>query len=358
MKTITEFSGFSLRDLHQVNQALIQAKREELRKERQAQEAQAVPVASAEAAPAAPEAADAATQEASVEAVSAEASAATISEQPAPETSGDAGAPGEGAPLSESSAPEGAAGESSAVTAAVPGDRPSEPSNQGRRDRGRRGRGPRSGQGPTPNSGRPVIKPNLDAIQQREELKKAEELTREEFGKQVTEKLKLEGEKLQHCIHALQAVDPRRARDLKRVVVFSAEEGEKIPHDARKVGEHYYMAEYLPPLNPPKERGRFSDRGHRPGRDGKRGGRRGRGGKPGRGDGRGGGKGRPGAGPGGEGSSGRGRRDFRGGKPGAGRGPIPSQNRPAFPRPVTIVPKPLNSSGGGSDSSSGAPSAN
>jgi hypothetical protein len=107
----------------------------------------------------------------------------------------------------------------------------------------------------------------------------------EEIEKHLAEALKLEGDKLTHIKNALSVIDPKRAEDLKRVIVLAAAEvTAEAPGQpktsAQKIGEHYYLAEYMPSLN----KGGGSDRNARSdsrggdsrgGRDGKRGGKRG-----------------------------------------------------------------------------------
>lgn len=91
----------------------------------------------------------------------------------------------------------------------------------------------------------------------------------------LTEKFKVEGEKLEWMINALEVVDFRRVRDLKRVVVYAATEGEKVPSHFIQKGSHYFLAEYMASLNPPRPKGRFG-KGPRGRKGGKRGGGKGR----------------------------------------------------------------------------------
>ena len=83
--------------------------------------------------------------------------------------------------------------------------------------------------------------------------------TPEELPAALGEALKLEGDRLNHLIHALDAVGTR-LQDLKRVVVFSAQEGEKAPQKATQKGEHYYLVEYYPSLEKPKAQPKSFDR--------------------------------------------------------------------------------------------------
>lgn len=104
--------------------------------------------------------------------------------------------------------------------------------------------------------------------------------TAEELPAALGEALKVEGDRLTHLLNALETAG-EKLNDLKRVVVFALAEGEKAPQGAQQKGETYYLCEYYPPLNPPKQKGKFEGRGD------KKGGKRGRGGKRG---GRGGGR--------------------------------------------------------------------
>lgn len=86
---------------------------------------------------------------------------------------------------------------------------------------------------------------------------KYEELIKEDLEKAITENFKLEGEKLEYFKNALNVIDKRRFQDLKRVMIVTFADGEKQPPDAKKIDEHYYVAEYMASLNPPKpQRGR------------------------------------------------------------------------------------------------------
>jgi len=118
--------------------------------------------------------------------------------------------------------------------------------------------------------------------------------TPEELPAALGETLKVEGDKLTHLMNALETAG-EKFNDLKRVVVFSLVEGEKAPQGAQQKGEHYYSAEYYPPLEP---KGGKPARGGEKGERGRRGGKGGKGGRPDkkRGD-RGGRGGERGAGP-------------------------------------------------------------
>jgi len=104
--------------------------------------------------------------------------------------------------------------------------------------------------------------------------------TIEELPPAMGEALKLEGDKLNFMMNALEVVGDR-SDDLKRVIVFTLVEGEKAPTHAKQMGEHYYLVEYYPSLHAKKPRADSRDeRGG--GRDGKGKGRGDkRGGKPG-----------------------------------------------------------------------------
>ena len=100
--------------------------------------------------------------------------------------------------------------------------------------------------------------------------------TPEELTGALGEALKMEGDRLNHLIHALDAVGTR-VQDLKRVVVFTLNEGEKAPQKAVQKGEHYYLVEYYPTLERAQPRGpsdRF-EKGDKKGRKNQRRGRRG-----------------------------------------------------------------------------------
>lgn len=103
--------------------------------------------------------------------------------------------------------------------------------------------------------------------------------TAEELPQALGEALKAEGDKLNFILNAIELVE-KELEDLKRVVVYSLNEGEKAPSRAIQKGDHYFLAEYYPPLvkDQPKGKGPQGPgkpRGKRKGR----GGRRGEGGK-------------------------------------------------------------------------------
>ena len=154
--------------------------------------------------------------------------------------------------------------------------------------------------------------------------------TAEELPAAMGEALKLEGEKLNYLMCALEVVG-EKTNDLKRVIVASLNEGEKAPSSVKQMGEQYYTVEYYPSLNrgggKPQE-GRDDRRGGRGRRGDKRGGKRGdrRGGRGG--EGRGGEAGGPGAGGENKPRGPRGPRPPRGPKPVALQGEAPRSEKP------------------------------
>ncbi|MEK6578154.1 MAG: hypothetical protein AABZ55_02915 [Bdellovibrionota bacterium] len=90
--------------------------------------------------------------------------------------------------------------------------------------------------------------------------------TPEELPVAMGEALKLEGDKLKNLMSALDFVG-KKIQDLKRVLVFSINEGEKVPPQSEQKDGVYFSAEYYPPLNPPREKGkRFGKPGEDRGR--------------------------------------------------------------------------------------------
>jgi hypothetical protein len=158
--------------------------------------------------------------------------------------------------------------------------------------------------------------------------------TVEELPAALGEALKLEGDKLNWLMGAMEAAG-EKMEHLKRVVVWSTNEGEKAPAGAKTVGDKHFMVENFPPKGHHKMDTSAGDD-----RDGKRGGNRGD--KRGGGDKRGAGGGRPaggeGRGPGrGPGAGGERGAGFGGGAGGGGgRGP-----RPAVSTGPVSLPKPL-----------------
>ncbi len=106
------------------------------------------------------------------------------------------------------------------------------------------------------------------AIQTQKQLSEAGK-TAEELPAALGEALKLEGDKLQLLLNALAALEERdaagkKSQDLKRVVAYTAQEGEKTQAGLIQKGEHWFSIEYYPPLNPPPaKRGKrpFGDKG-------------------------------------------------------------------------------------------------
>ena len=72
----------------------------------------------------------------------------------------------------------------------------------------------------------------------------AEGKTPEEIQTSLGESFKLEGDKLKHFVAAVD-VAAQNAKDLRRVLVVSLNEGEKAPMKAVKVEEHHYVPEFL-----------------------------------------------------------------------------------------------------------------
>ncbi len=110
------------------------------------------------------------------------------------------------------------------------------------------------------------------------EARPAEELAtahREALSAYLTEKFKLEGEKLELFFQALELVSakPRELDNLKRVVIYTVTEGEKVPSQVRVHGSHGMAAEYLPPARGAKS----EDRRAAGSKHAKKGGRGGRG---------------------------------------------------------------------------------
>lgn len=103
-----------------------------------------------------------------------------------------------------------------------------------------------------------------NALKTRQELVTAGK-TPEELPGAMGEALKLEGDKLTILLNAIEVVE-KKADDLKRVVVWSLQEGEKAPRGTEQKGEHYFAIEFFPPL--PGQGPRKQGRGGK--RDGKR----------------------------------------------------------------------------------------
>jgi hypothetical protein len=159
--------------------------------------------------------------------------------------------------------------------------------------------------------------------------------TAEELPAAMGEALKLEGDKLNHVLNAIEVVGTK-TNDLKRVVVYTLLENEKAPSGVQQKGEQYFGIEYFPPLPGSQPKGARGPRDGGKG-DGKRGDRKdGKKGRGGKGDGRGGDRGRgPRPGPGGEMQAGAGAAE--GGRP--PRGPRPEGARPPRgPRPEGGAP--------------------
>lgn len=80
----------------------------------------------------------------------------------------------------------------------------------------------------------------------------------EELPQAMGEAFKVEGDKLNFLLNALEIVGDK-LEDLKRALVFSLAEGEKAPPHSAQKGDQYYLVEYYPSLNKRKPQGRFSD---------------------------------------------------------------------------------------------------
>lgn len=91
--------------------------------------------------------------------------------------------------------------------------------------------------------------------------------TPEEIPQGIGEALKLEGDRLNWFMSALEVVGGETS-DLKRVVVFTLAEGEKAPNGSVQKGEQYYIAEYYPAIAPKTNNRKFE--GKRPGKRGER----------------------------------------------------------------------------------------
>lgn len=109
------------------------------------------------------------------------------------------------------------------------------------------------------------------------EKKAMEEKIRPLLETKITEEFKLEGERLGYFINSLSVIFGKRIADLRRVVVFTVEdEKEKVSEHARKVGDHFFLAEYMAPLVDKSKRrgkGKFGKGGRGKGRGKGKGGR-------------------------------------------------------------------------------------
>jgi len=94
-----------------------------------------------------------------------------------------------------------------------------------------------------------------------EELEQAQ---KDALNAHLTEKYKLEGEKLELFLKALEVAEakPRELENLKRVVVYSVGEGEKVPGHLVQRESHAFGAEYLASLRPQKQDRRESGGKH------------------------------------------------------------------------------------------------
>ncbi len=104
--------------------------------------------------------------------------------------------------------------------------------------------------------------------------------TPEELPQALGETLKLEGDKLSFLMSALEMVGAKQ-NDLKRVVVYALNEGEKAPEGTIQKENNTFLVEYYPPMGDKNlARGRQNDA--HPGENSK--GKRGKGRNDGRGD--------------------------------------------------------------------------
>ena len=90
-----------------------------------------------------------------------------------------------------------------------------------------------------------------------EELSTAHQETLQSF---LTEKFKLEGERLAHFLRAMEVAQakPRDLENLKRVVVLGISEGEKIPGTIQVRDSFGFNSEYLASLKPARPQDRRS----------------------------------------------------------------------------------------------------
>jgi hypothetical protein len=105
--------------------------------------------------------------------------------------------------------------------------------------------------------------------------------TAEELPAALGEALKLEGDKLNNIIAALEFVEAdakSKSLDLKRVIVSTLAEKETTPKSTLQKGDFYFTIEYFSPLPGQEKKQPRGRDGDRPGgRDGKRGDRKGKG---------------------------------------------------------------------------------
>ena len=259
MKTVTEFSGFDLRLALNARKELIRKKQEE-QKSAKASDATPAPTTRVEVAaePIAP-----AETEVAAEPVAAAESEATAE----PIAAAEPAAAAEPIAAEEPAAAAEAAAEAAVPVAAESAEPVAPPESEA-----------------TPE---PAAAADSEAAAGKKGEKKSPknwiELTDEELDGAITGALKISGDRLLFIRDAVKMVDRRREEDLRRVVVYKFEEGEKAPENSRIFNEHVFVADYMASLNPPKKK----HAGKGKGRFGK-GGRGGKGkGKGGRRDGRG-----------------------------------------------------------------------
>jgi hypothetical protein len=94
---------------------------------------------------------------------------------------------------------------------------------------------------------------------------------REALAAYLTEKFKLEGDRLSLFVEALEVTHskPRELQNLKRVVVYAVAEGEKTPSQVHVRGGHGFAAEYLAPVRGPNDRRQSGKHAGKGGKGGK-----------------------------------------------------------------------------------------
>lgn len=94
----------------------------------------------------------------------------------------------------------------------------------------------------------------------------AEGKSPEEIQTSLGETFKYEGDKLKHFLNAMDVASANTA-DLRRVVVITLADGERVPAKATKVEEHHYVPEFNLKAAPASSGGK-DQRGGRGGRRG------------------------------------------------------------------------------------------
>ena len=97
----------------------------------------------------------------------------------------------------------------------------------------------------------------------------------EEIAAGLGETFKMEGDKLKHFVNSLEVAKTATSGRLKRILVVTFAEGEKVAEKAVKVEETYYLPEFhLEPGQAPKPDAKAGKGKGKGGRDNKRGGDR------------------------------------------------------------------------------------